>query len=93
MFSIRLNVGSRLKNWKTNPSRSRRTDVKPSSGSVSRRDPIEDDAARAGPLHRATEVQESGFSAARGADNRHELAMRDLEADVAHGRHRGIAAW
>ena len=39
MFSTRLSVGSRLKNWNTNPSRSRRTRVSPSSASVSRRDP------------------------------------------------------
>ena len=58
-FRRRLNVGSRLKNWKTNPSRSRRIRVSAVVGQRVEARSLQPDPAGGGPLHRAAHVQQA----------------------------------
>src|SRR5690349_21263868 len=48
---------------------------------------VEQDAAAALANEAGDDAQQRGLAAARWSEQRHELAARDIEIDVAHGQH------
>ena len=74
MLSPRVSVGSRLKNWKTKPMRSRRSRVSASSSRPPTSRPSIARRPRVRPIHRAAQVQQRGLAAARRPHQGHEVA-------------------
>ena len=83
-FSSTVNVGSRLKNWKTKPTRSRLIRVSSSSPRSAERDAFEPDGAGRRAIHGAADVQKRGLAATGWPDERHELARVERERDARH---------
>ena len=82
MLSRTVSVGSRLKNWKTKPTCSRRTRVSSSSPIAERSRSLRRMRAAGRPIHRAAQVQQRRLAAAGRPHQRDEVAGLDLERDA-----------
>ena len=91
MFSSAVRTGSRLKNWKTKPSLSRRSRVSSPSSSPVELLAVEEDAARGRFVEPGEDVHERRLARARGAHDRREPALLEAGADPGQGVDRRLA--
>ena len=91
MFSSAVRTGTRLKDWKTKPSRSRRSWVSALSPSAPISCAVDGHGARRGLVEPGEQVHQRGLAGARRAHDRRELAGGELEGHAAEGVHGGLA--
>ena len=91
MFCSAVSIGSRLKDWKTKPTWSRRKTVSAVSSSVSSVDARDRDAAAGRDVEAGQAVHQRGLAGAGGAHDRGEPARGEVEVDATQRVHGGVA--